>query len=165
MHFITSLTVDGLTVTSATLIPTEAEKLQNYVQNLLRKRPDTFDLSSGRIKMTWLRTNFAYRQGAIRDDDIEMIHQYCRAYILNFFGSCIFVDRSGAYAHLFFLPLLEDLNRVGDYAWGWSHCHGSTESLVVPHFGLRAAPPAITLVTLEVGRSWSRCGLWRDSLL
>ncbi|CAN1760496.1 hypothetical protein LINPERHAP1_LOCUS7548 [Linum perenne] len=106
MHFITSLTVDGLTVTSATLIPTEAEKLQNYVQNLLRKRPDTFDLSSGRIKMTWLRTNFAYRQGAIRDDDIEMIHQYCRAYILNFFGSCIFVDRSGAWE-----PWLKDKTR------------------------------------------------------
>ncbi|CAN1128114.1 hypothetical protein LINPERPRIM_LOCUS30000 [Linum perenne] len=33
-----------------------------------------------------------------------MIHQYCRAYIMDFFGSCVFADRSGAYAHLFFLP-------------------------------------------------------------
>ncbi|CAN1273262.1 Protein MAIN-LIKE 2 [Linum perenne] len=38
--------------------------------------------------------------------------------IVDFFGSCIFADRSGAYAHLFMLPLLEDLDRVGDYAWG-----------------------------------------------
>ncbi|CAN1788522.1 Serine/threonine-protein phosphatase 7 long form homolog [Linum perenne] len=38
--------------------------------------------------------------------------------ILVFFGSCIFADRLGAYAHFFFLPLLEDLNRVGEYAWG-----------------------------------------------
>ncbi|CAN1309826.1 Protein MAIN-LIKE 2 [Linum perenne] len=38
--------------------------------------------------------------------------------ILDFFGSCIFTDRSGVYAHLFFLPLLEDLNRVREYAWG-----------------------------------------------
>ncbi|CAN1164168.1 Protein MAIN-LIKE 2 [Linum perenne] len=68
--------------------------------------------------MTWLRTNFAYREGAIRDDNIEKIHQYCRAYILDFFCSCIFADRSGAYAPLFFLPWLEDLNRVGEYAWG-----------------------------------------------
>ncbi|CAN1331195.1 Serine/threonine-protein phosphatase 7 long form homolog [Linum perenne] len=118
VHFITGLTVDGLPVTSATLIPTDAEKLCDYVQNILGKRPDTFDLSSRRIKMTWLRTNFAYREGAISDDDTETIHQYCRAYILDFFGSCIFADRSGAYAHLFFLPLLEDLNRVGEYAWG-----------------------------------------------
>ncbi|CAN1139306.1 Protein MAIN-LIKE 2 [Linum perenne] len=89
VHFITGLTVDG---------------------------PP--DLNSGRIKMTWLRENFAYREGAIRDDDIETIHQYCRAYILDFFGSCIFADHSGAYAHLFYLPLLEDLNRIGEYAWG-----------------------------------------------
>ncbi|CAN1797633.1 Serine/threonine-protein phosphatase 7 long form homolog [Linum perenne] len=71
IHFITGLTVDGLAVTSATLIPTESEKLQDYVQNLLEKRPTMSDLSSGRIKMTWLRSNFAYCKGAIRDDDIE----------------------------------------------------------------------------------------------
>ncbi|CAN1141262.1 hypothetical protein LINPERPRIM_LOCUS25380 [Linum perenne] len=70
MHFITSLTVDGLAFTSATLIPTEAENVCDYVQNLLGKRPETSDLSSGRIKMTWLRTNFAYREGAIRDNDM-----------------------------------------------------------------------------------------------
>ncbi|CAN1177639.1 Protein MAIN-LIKE 2 [Linum perenne] len=113
VHFITGLTVDGLPVTSATLIPTDAEN-----KNLLGKRPDTSDLSSRRIKMTWLCTNFAYREGAISDDDTKTIYQYCRAYILDFFGSCIFTDRSGAYAHLFFLPLLKDLNRVGEYAWG-----------------------------------------------
>ncbi|CAN1184595.1 hypothetical protein LINPERHAP2_LOCUS37065 [Linum perenne] len=49
--------------------------------------------------MTWLRSHFAYREGAISDDDIHTIHQYCRAYIVDFFGSCIFADRSGAYAH------------------------------------------------------------------
>ncbi|CAN1819883.1 Protein MAIN-LIKE 1 [Linum perenne] len=68
--------------------------------------------------MTWLRSHFAYREGAISDDDIQTIHQYCRAYIVDFFGSCIFADRSGAYAHLFMLPLLEDIDRVGEYAWG-----------------------------------------------
>ncbi|CAN1192988.1 Protein MAIN-LIKE 2 [Linum perenne] len=46
------------------------------------------------------------------------IHQYCRAYIVDFFGSCVFADRSGPYAHLFFLPLLADLDRVGEFAWG-----------------------------------------------
>ncbi|CAN1309824.1 hypothetical protein LINPERPRIM_LOCUS27826 [Linum perenne] len=120
MHFITGLTVDGLAVTSATLIPTDAEQLCDYVQNLLGNRPATSDLSSGRIKMTWLRTNFAYHEGAIRDDDMETIHQYCRAYILDFFGSCIFTDRSGVYAHLFFLPLLSGTtsDHIGDIG-GW----------------------------------------------
>ncbi|CAN1138825.1 Protein MAIN-LIKE 1 [Linum perenne] len=68
--------------------------------------------------MTWLRSHFAYRDGAISDDDIHTIHQYCRAYIVDFFDSCIFADRSGAYAHLFMLPLLENIDRVGEYAWG-----------------------------------------------
>ncbi|CAN1294113.1 Protein MAIN-LIKE 2, partial [Linum perenne] len=35
-----------------------------------------------------------------------------------FFGSCIFADRSGSHAPLFFLPLLEDLSEIGEYAWG-----------------------------------------------
>ncbi|CAN1750968.1 Protein MAIN-LIKE 1 [Linum perenne] len=68
--------------------------------------------------MTWLRSHFAYSEGAISDDDIHIIHQYCRAYIVDFFGNCIFSDRSGAYSHLFMLPLLEDIEHVGEYAWG-----------------------------------------------
>ncbi|CAN1141615.1 hypothetical protein LINPERPRIM_LOCUS25597 [Linum perenne] len=60
---------------------------------------------------------------------------------------------------------LRTLIVLGSMHGGRPHYHGYTKSLVVPHFGLRAAPPAITLVTLEAGWLWSRCGLWRDSLL
>ncbi|CAN1292152.1 Protein MAIN-LIKE 1 [Linum perenne] len=71
--------------------------------------------SQRRVKMTWLRNHF----GTIRDDaDQETIEQHCRAYILDFFGSCIFADRSGSHASLFFLPLLEDMSQIGEYAWG-----------------------------------------------
>ncbi|CAN1336681.1 Protein MAIN-LIKE 2 [Linum perenne] len=38
--------------------------------------------------------------------------------IIDFFGSCVFADHSGAYAHLFFLPLLTDLSCVGEFTWG-----------------------------------------------
>ncbi|CAN1169878.1 Protein MAIN-LIKE 2 [Linum perenne] len=68
--------------------------------------------------MTWLCSKFAYMEGDIKDDDIAKIHQYCRAYIIDFFGSCVFTDHSGAYAHLFFLPLLTDLSCVGEFTWG-----------------------------------------------
>ncbi|CAN1136878.1 hypothetical protein LINPERHAP2_LOCUS9725 [Linum perenne] len=55
MHFITGLTVDGLAVTSAIPIPSGTVELQDYT------RPPTADLSSGRIKISWLRNNFSYR--------------------------------------------------------------------------------------------------------
>ncbi|CAN1847893.1 hypothetical protein LINPERHAP1_LOCUS38710 [Linum perenne] len=55
----------------------------------------TSDLSSGRIKITFLHNNFSYMEDAISNDDTVTIHQYCRAYILDFFGSCVFADRSG----------------------------------------------------------------------
>ncbi|CAN1148908.1 Protein MAIN-LIKE 2 [Linum perenne] len=65
--------------------------------------------------MTWLRNHF----GTIRGDaDPQTIEQHCRAYIVDFFGSCIFADRSGSHAPLFFLPLLEEMSEIGGYAWG-----------------------------------------------
>ncbi|CAN1801736.1 Protein MAIN-LIKE 2, partial [Linum perenne] len=96
VHFITGLSVDGLPVTSPRLIPTDLDELCAYAESQLGKKPATSYVLSGRIKMTWLRSHFAYREGSISDDDIHTIHQYCRAYIVDFFGSCIFADRSGA---------------------------------------------------------------------
>ncbi|CAN1130359.1 hypothetical protein LINPERPRIM_LOCUS13174 [Linum perenne] len=60
------------------------------------------------------------------------------------------------------LPLLEDIDRVGEYAWGAAALSWLYESLGAPHFGLRAAPPPSTLVTLAAGWRCSRCGIWRD---
>ncbi|CAN1147322.1 Protein MAIN-LIKE 2 [Linum perenne] len=107
VHFLTGLSVDGELVESQRHLPTVDSDLQNYVLELLGKKPSTTDLSAGRVKMTWLRNHF----GTIRGDaDPETIEQHCRAYILDFFGSCIFADRSGSHAPLFFLPLLEDMS-------------------------------------------------------
>ncbi|CAN1148704.1 Serine/threonine-protein phosphatase 7 long form homolog [Linum perenne] len=113
MHFLIGLSVDGELVESQRRLPTEEQDLQKYVETLLGKKPDGADLSGGRVKMTWLRSHF----GTIRGDaDEETVEQHCRAYIMDFFGSCIFADLSGAYAHLFFLPLLSSpsRDRIGD---------------------------------------------------
>ncbi|CAN1130394.1 Serine/threonine-protein phosphatase 7 long form homolog [Linum perenne] len=117
VHFLTGLSVDGEIVESQRRIPTADSDLQNYVLDLLGKKPSTADLSAGRVKMTWLRSHF----GTIREDaDDETIERHCRAYILDFFGSCIFADRSGSHASLFFLPLESNPSRdhVGDIG-GW----------------------------------------------
>ncbi|CAN1156863.1 Protein MAIN-LIKE 2 [Linum perenne] len=63
MHFIMGMWIDGPPVMSATHIPTEMEALQAYVETHLEKRPPAFELSSGRIKMSWLRKNFTYVEG------------------------------------------------------------------------------------------------------
>ncbi|CAN1145669.1 Serine/threonine-protein phosphatase 7 long form homolog [Linum perenne] len=65
--------------------------------------------------LTWPRKHF----DTIRADaDDVTIQQHYGAYILDFFDRCIFADRSGAYVHLFFLQLLEDMEHVDEYAWG-----------------------------------------------
>ncbi|CAN1786817.1 hypothetical protein LINPERHAP1_LOCUS17379 [Linum perenne] len=104
-------------VESQRRLPTADSDLQQYVLELLGKKPSADDLSAGRVKMTWLRNHF----GTIRADaDPQTIEQHCRAYILGFFGSCIFADRSGSHAPLFFLPLLSSPSRdhIGDIG-GW----------------------------------------------
>ncbi|CAN1139374.1 Serine/threonine-protein phosphatase 7 long form homolog, partial [Linum perenne] len=111
VHFLTGLSVDGELVESQKRLLTVDSDLQNYVLELLGKKPSTSDLSAGRVKMMWLRTHFGTISG---DADPETIEQHCRAYILDFFGSCIFADRSGSHAPLFFLPLLKDMSQIGE---------------------------------------------------
>ncbi|CAN1187310.1 Serine/threonine-protein phosphatase 7 long form homolog [Linum perenne] len=125
VHFLTDLSVDGVLVESWRRLPTDEPELQKYVLDLLGKKPAGDDLFAGRVKMSWLRTHF----GTIRGDaDDQTIEQHCRAYIMDFFGSCIFADRSGAYAHLFFLPLLEDMSAIGEYSFGGRGCVESSPS-------------------------------------
>ncbi|CAN1184257.1 Protein MAIN-LIKE 2 [Linum perenne] len=73
VHFITGLSADGLPVTSPRLIPSDVDELCAYVESQLGKKLAPSDVLSGRIKMTWLRSHFAYREGAISDDDIQTI--------------------------------------------------------------------------------------------
>ncbi|CAN1837779.1 hypothetical protein LINPERHAP1_LOCUS35206 [Linum perenne] len=86
-------------------LPTEASALQEYVESLLGKKLASSDLSVGRVKMTWLRSHFDTIRGDV--DDV-IVEKHYRAYNMDYFDSCIFADRSSAYAHLFFLTLLED---------------------------------------------------------
>ncbi|CAN1775354.1 hypothetical protein LINPERHAP1_LOCUS13297 [Linum perenne] len=73
------------------------------------------------VKMTLFPDHYKFIQGAMSDKDEETVAQYYRAYILDLFGSFIFVDESATYVHLFFRPLLEDLTRVGEYVLQEQH--------------------------------------------
>ncbi|CAN1756053.1 hypothetical protein LINPERHAP1_LOCUS5992, partial [Linum perenne] len=84
VHFLTGLSVDCELVESQRCLPTVDFDLQNYVMELLGKKPSTADLSAGRVKIMWLRNHFGTISG---DADPETIEQHCRAYILDFFAA------------------------------------------------------------------------------
>ncbi|CAN1781562.1 Protein MAIN-LIKE 2, partial [Linum perenne] len=87
-----------------------------------RWRPETstFHLYHGEATITLEDVYFLTSLSIDGEGDVDdqTIERNCRAYILDFFGSFIFADRSGSYVHLFFLPLLEDITAIGEYAWG-----------------------------------------------
>ncbi|CAN1156993.1 Serine/threonine-protein phosphatase 7 long form homolog [Linum perenne] len=58
VYFLTGLSVDGMLVESQRRLPTVDSDMQQYVLELLGKKPSADDLSAGRVKMTWLRNHF-----------------------------------------------------------------------------------------------------------
>ncbi|KAL9665753.1 hypothetical protein QQ045_000073 [Rhodiola kirilowii] len=66
-------------------------------------------------KRSWFTNHL--RQIPVDADD-ETLKKYARAYLLNLIGSTLFGDKSGKVIPLYFLPLLEDLDRVRNYSWG-----------------------------------------------
>ncbi|RYQ96671.1 hypothetical protein Ahy_B08g092516 [Arachis hypogaea] len=51
-------------------------------------------------------------------DTEESIRRYVRCQIFYLLGSTLFTDKSTAYAHAKYLPLLRDFERIHTYSWG-----------------------------------------------
>ncbi|XLU20389.1 hypothetical protein S245_056455, partial [Arachis hypogaea] len=51
-------------------------------------------------------------------DTEESIRRYVRCQIFCLLGSTLFTDKSTAYAHAEYLPLLRDFERIHTYSWG-----------------------------------------------
>lgn len=56
----------------------------------------------------------------MKDLSKENFEFYVRAYALYVIGSIIAPDGSGAHVPVFYLPLLEDIDKINGYAWGAS---------------------------------------------
>ncbi|CAN1149336.1 Serine/threonine-protein phosphatase 7 long form homolog [Linum perenne] len=132
IHFLSGLSVDSWLVESDVRISTEGLALATYLESLLGRKPTIFYQYSGRVKMTWLRNHF----DTIRGDDEVTIQKHCRAYIMDFFGSCIFVDRSGAYVRALVLPsIVRKYEELDEYACGGAPPSGYIGNLVGVLFG------------------------------
>ncbi|RYR43396.1 hypothetical protein Ahy_A08g039809 [Arachis hypogaea] len=66
-------------------------------------------------------------------DTEESIRRYVKCQIFYLLGSTLFTDKSTAYAHAKYLPLLRDFERIHTYSWGLDVSHIFTEHYVVHH--------------------------------
>ncbi|RYR75598.1 hypothetical protein Ahy_A01g000157 [Arachis hypogaea] len=70
--------------------------------------------SKGYTKLSWVCH--------IRDtqplDTWESIQCYVRCQIFCLLGTTLFIDKSTAYAHAKYLPLLQNFDQIGNYSWG-----------------------------------------------
>ena len=83
--------------------------------DLLGGTPGDRDIDGQRLHLNWLLDKFSTLPP---DADEESIRCYCRAYILQLIGGCLFADKSNSKVHLMFLPFLKDFDTAGTYSWG-----------------------------------------------
>ncbi|GAA0176916.1 hypothetical protein LIER_29630 [Lithospermum erythrorhizon] len=81
----------------------------------LGRAPDPRNTSGGMVKLSWLKDTFSH---CPVDASIEEVECYTRAYLLYLVGSTIFSTTTGNKVPVMYLPLFEDFEEAGKYAWG-----------------------------------------------
>ncbi|CAN1838251.1 Protein MAIN-LIKE 2 [Linum perenne] len=84
-------------------------------EKLLGKAPDSNYASGGMVKLSWLKEFFSQ---CSEDSPEEEVQQCTRAYLLYLVGSTIFSTTTGNKVPVMYLPLFENLEICGEYAWG-----------------------------------------------
>ncbi|XP_057961052.1 serine/threonine-protein phosphatase 7 long form homolog isoform X2 [Malania oleifera] len=116
------LPIDGKPVTGRTAGPVDGPAdhqgglaLRRMCERLLGVVPPDSELQGARIRMRYLEAQFRQLRA---DADAETVARYARAHILRLICGMLFCDLSGNFAHLMFLPLLEDPTQTRSYSWG-----------------------------------------------
>lgn len=108
--YLLGLAIDGEPVIGVTYTSCEAVCLR-----FLGKAPESGYTSGGMIKLSWLKETFSH---CPEDASIEEIERHTRAYLLHLIGSTIFSTTTGNKVPVMYLPLFEDFDQAGKYAWG-----------------------------------------------
>ncbi|KAF5948328.1 hypothetical protein HYC85_014285, partial [Camellia sinensis] len=108
--YLLGLAVDGEPVIGVTYTTCEVVCLK-----YLGKAPDSGYTSGGMVKLSWLKETFAR---CPEDAPIEDIERCTRAYLLYLVGSTIFSTTTGNKVPVMYLPLFENFDQAGKYAWG-----------------------------------------------
>ncbi|XP_021300821.1 protein MAIN-LIKE 2 isoform X2 [Herrania umbratica] len=108
--FLLGLAIDGEPVIGITY--TTCSKV---CERYLGKAPDSTYASGGMVKLSWLKEFFSQ---CPEDASTEEIEHHTRAYLLYLVGSTIFSTTTGNKVPVMYLPLFENFDVAGRYAWG-----------------------------------------------
>nr|GMD81429.1 serine/threonine-protein phosphatase 7 long form homolog [Ipomoea batatas] len=108
--YLLGLPVDGEPVIGVTYTSCEAVRLK-----YLGKAPNSGYTSGGMVKLSWLKETFSFCPA---DASLEDIEHHTRAYLLYLVGSTIFSTTTGNKVPVMYLPLFENFDEAGKYAWG-----------------------------------------------
>lgn len=108
--YLLGLPIDGEPVIGVTYTTCDAVCIK-----YLGRAPDSGYTSGGMVKLSWLKENFSECPD---DGSIEDIEYHTRAYLLYLVGSTIFSTTTGNKVPVMYLPLFENFEEAGKYAWG-----------------------------------------------
>ncbi|QHO31416.1 uncharacterized protein DS421_8g241420 [Arachis hypogaea] len=110
--YIFGLPIDGEAVSGWT--DSSGDFVQSQSHAIFGREPEVSSSSKSYIKLGWVRR--------VRDaeplDTEDSVRRYVRCHIFCLLGSTLFTDKSTAYAHAKYLPLLRDFDRIHTYSWG-----------------------------------------------
>ena len=107
------LPINGLVVTGTTDL--NVQLIQDMCEACLGERPEVNDFIGCAIKLSWLeRLNSTLAE----DADQQTIERFARVYMLRLLGCKIMPDKTSCSIHGKYLPLLLQLDQIGQYSWG-----------------------------------------------
>ncbi|KAK7316722.1 hypothetical protein RJT34_00392 [Clitoria ternatea] len=105
----------GLAIDGEPVIGITYTTCSSVCEKYLGRSPETGYTSGGMVKLSWLKEFFSR---CPEDAPLEVIEQHTRAYLLYLVGSTIFSTTTGNKVPVMYLPLFENFDRCGQYAWG-----------------------------------------------
>ncbi|XP_050228076.1 protein MAIN-LIKE 2-like isoform X2 [Mercurialis annua] len=110
MALLLGLAIDGEPVLGVTYT-----SCKPICEKFLGKIPDAGYMSGGMVKLSWLKEFFSQ---CPEDAPLEEIERHTRAYLLYLVGSTIFSTTTGNKVPIMYLPLFDNFEKAGSYAWG-----------------------------------------------
>ncbi|XP_008229377.1 PREDICTED: serine/threonine-protein phosphatase 7 long form homolog [Prunus mume] len=105
----------GLAIDGEPVIGITHTTCNSVCERYLGRVPESSYTSGGMVKLSWLKEFFSY---CPEDAPLEVIECHTRAYLLYLVGSTIFSTTTGNKVPVMYLPLFENFDLCGKYAWG-----------------------------------------------